>query len=198
MDIPITVDDVAARADDRPPAEADEHALIRRALAEPAEFATLYRRHYDAMAGYLFRRTGDRHATEELLSELFVAAWRGLARFEPRGVPFRGWLYGIATRLVNRHVRRRRVRPEPLDPDANLADPRPAAPARAETSDEAARVLRALLQLAPKHQTVIALHYMEGLAIEEIAAALGVRPGTVKSRLDRARRRLKKRLTARR
>lgn len=162
-----------------------------RAAADPAAFAALYRRHYGAVAGYLFRRTGDRHVTEELLSEVFVAAWRGLGRYRSRGAPFRCWLYGIASRRVNRWVQRRRRREEPCGDLPHVPDPRRAAAAAAEASDEAARLLALVLALRPAQQTVLALYYFEGLGIGAIAAALGVRPGTVKSRLDRARRQLK-------
>ena len=170
----------------------DECALVRRAVDEPLAFALLYRRHYDRMASYLFRRTGDRHATEDLLSELFLAAWKGLPHFEHRGVPFQGWLYGIATRLANRWVGRRR-------PLARLEDPaRVEGPDGSFARDAADEVQTHLLALAPKHQAVLTLLYLEELRVDEIAAALGIRPGTVKSRLDRARRKLKHSMQARR
>ncbi|MFG0320198.1 MAG: RNA polymerase sigma factor [Planctomycetota bacterium JB042] len=192
MDLAITAGDPKEGAPAPANALEEELALVRRAVDEPRAFAILYRRHYDRMATYLYRRTGDPHATEDLLSELFLAAWRGLPRFEPRGVPVRGWLYGIATRLANRRARRRRP-VESLD-DPGAIEGRD----RTDGRDDADEVRTLLAPLSPNHQAALVLHYVEGLSVDEIAAALGIRPGTVKSRLDRARRKLRSQIQARR
>ena len=85
-----------------------EPALVERAKSDRDSFSQLYRLHYRSIARYLYRRTGDVHLTEELLSDVFFTALRTLPRFEQRGIPFRSWLYRIATNSVNNWARRRR------------------------------------------------------------------------------------------
>ncbi len=140
-------------------------------------FAELYRRHYDAIGTYLYRRTGDADATRDLLSDVFLAALRTVGRFRWRGIGARHWLYRIATRAANRWARRRR--PAPL-PD-EVACPR-TPPLEAQE-----QVTRLLLSLPARFQEVLTLHYLEGLDVAETARVLGVARGTVKSRLSRAR-----------
>ena len=160
-------------------ADAPEAALVSRAKRDPQAFAALYRQHYAAIAGYVFRRVGDQHTAEDLTADVFLEAVRSLSGYRHRGVPFRAWLYRIATHTVNRWARRHRKRfcqtlPESLAcVESDVADP------------TVARL--AMLSLSPKHQAVLALHYLEGLSVEEVASVIGCRIGTVKSRLSRAR-----------
>ena len=74
----------------------DERSLIDAARSDPHAFGTLYQRHYQSIASYLFRRTGDRHATEDLLSEVFLQAMRRLGIFRWTGIPLRFWLLRMA------------------------------------------------------------------------------------------------------
>jgi RNA polymerase sigma-70 factor (ECF subfamily) len=167
-----------------------EAQLVERARFDRGAFAELYREHYGAIGSYLFRRTGDAHATEDLLGDTFLAALRAMPRFAHRGVPFRQWLLRIATRAANRWARVEGRRPRRLDGEAALegvaAGERDAA-AGAERTDERAWVQRCLLAIPARFQAAIALHYVEGLSVEEVARTLGCRPGTVKSRLSRGR-----------
>ncbi len=70
----------------------DEAELIERARHDRDAFARLYRNHYAGVLGYLYRRTGDSHAAEDLVSEVFISAMQGLPRYQHRGTPFRYWL----------------------------------------------------------------------------------------------------------
>jgi RNA polymerase sigma-70 factor (ECF subfamily) len=141
---------------------------------------------------------GDPHAAEDLASDVFLSALTALPRFRHRSVPVRAWLYRIATNGANRWARRRR-RQAVRDWEAVSAAVRSAglAPASepAVTSDMARS---AMLTLKPRHQTVLTLHYLEGLSIEQIGLALGCSEGTVKSRLARGRDALRERLKERR
>lgn len=168
-----------------------EAGLIERARTDRAAFAELYRNHYAAIGSYLLRRSGDAHATEDMLSEVFLSALRGIRRYKSRGAPFQHWLYRIATNVANRWARKHRVRFERLDEGADIADAREPANTDSEVDP---RVQRAVLALAVKHQEVLMLHYVEGLNVDEVAHVLGSRPGTVKSRLSRAREALAARL----
>lgn len=172
----------------------DERELIERAKRDREGFAALYRAHCRAISGYVFRRVGDPHTCEDLVADVFTIALRDLPRFEYRGVPIRSWLFRIATNRINRWARRERRRAmqrlnhEPLAPESNdTPDGLTGQDARA-----------ALLTLAPRYQTVLALHYLEGMPVAEVARTLGCRPGTVKSRLSRGRDALRRRLQQRR
>lgn len=168
-----------------PAAAADEELLARAATCRDA-FAELYRRHYGRIGTYLLRRTGDRATTEDLLAEVFLAALKGVRRFRWRGIGFDHWLYRVATRAANKWARRSRLRRfVPLAAAKGV----PARPVR----DEADEVTAMLLGLPPRLQAVLSLHYLEGLSVEEVARVVGVRPGTVKSRLSRAREALRSR-----
>ena len=163
----------------------DEGALIARARTEKEAFAELYRRHYEAIGSYLFRRTGDRHATEDLLSEVFLGALRGLPRYRYKGIAFRHWLYRIATHAANRWAKKNRRKFAPLEVSSVAPE---------SNGDDLEELHAHLLRLPPHQQAVVALHYLEGLSVDEIATTLGTRPGTVKSRLARARQTLRARL----
>jgi RNA polymerase sigma-70 factor (ECF subfamily) len=165
-------------------------------LTDPAVFGPLYRRHYPAIAGYLFRRTGDAHAAEDLAAETFLAAMRGIAGFKGTDdAAFRRWLFVIATNAANRWARRRaRLR---ITADAAARTKPCEAPAAHDTAAEREEAQAALLALPAEHQAVLSLHYLEGLPLEEVAAVIGRPAGTIKSRLFRARRALAKELERR-
>jgi RNA polymerase sigma-70 factor (ECF subfamily) len=175
----------------------DERELVERAKSDRAAFSVLYRRHYRALCSHVLRRTGDVHTTEDLVSDVFLTALRTLPRYRYRGVPFRFWLLRIATNAVNRWARRRRRRVTETAQVAELAD---AATVRSSTDGglDVERAQRALLSLPPKYQAVLSLHYLEGLALGEVATVIGCRVGTVKSRLARAREALGAALSRRR
>jgi len=169
----------AAIPDDTPLVE-DETRLIDRARHDPDAFGCLYRRHYRAIARYLIRRVGDEQTAEDLAGETFLAAWRAIARYRHTRAPFRAWLMRIATNEANRWARRAR-RANGVRPNAQPAR----TPEDRIADHELAR--HALLALSPAQQAVLTLRLVEELSVEETALVLGVRAGTVKSRLARAR-----------
>lgn len=182
-----------ARAEACGSEEVSERDLVERAKRDPQAFAAIYRAHYAPIAGYIYRRVGDVHATDDLVAEVFLTAMRSLRGYRYRGVPIRAWLYRIATNTVNRQARRLRRRPvEHLGGNSLESRTRAAPP---DERVDASGPRRAMLALSPKHQAVLALHYLEGLSLEEVAAVIGCRIGTVKSRLSRAREALRDRLS---
>ena len=168
---------------------APEQELIERAKRDPGAFGVLYERFYGVLAGYVFRRTGDAHTTEDLVADTFVIVAKSLHRFRYRGVPLRFWLMRIATNVVNRWSRRQRMT-VPLDADQL----RTQSESDAHNGVDLARMQCALLSVPPKHQAVLALYYLEGLSVKETAAVIGCREGTVRSRLARARDALRRQL----
>lgn len=174
--------------------DAEPHeATVARARSDPEAFAAIYRAYYPAVVGYLYRRLGDVHTAEDVAAETFIRALRGIGRYEPRGLPLKAWLLRIATNEAHRRARR----------DRRLKERTPATftPAGAECRagpDELRTVLAAFAALPARWQDVLALHHLEGLSMDQAALVLGCRPGTVKSRLARAREALRRELERRR
>jgi RNA polymerase sigma-70 factor, ECF subfamily len=164
---------------------------------DAAAFGLLFERHADAIYNYCFRRTGDWTAAEDLLSLVFLEAWRHRSQ-QLDGPHVLPWLYGIATNVIRNHHRgSRRYRralallseqtPEPVAGDTALS----------HLEDELAMgaALALLDELPPHERDVFALVAWADLSYEEAAAALGVPVGTVRSRVARARARLRKLVT---
>ncbi|MFE1947208.1 RNA polymerase sigma factor [Streptomyces massasporeus] len=167
--------------------------LIRASLQEPERFAALFDRHAPAIHQYVARRLG-RDAADDVTAETFLTAFRIRARFDPVRAGVRPWLYGIAAKQIGRH-RRQEVQALKLlartghDPVADSwtdsADDRVAAEA-------AARPLAgALARLSAGDRHVLLLFAWADFSYQEIAEALGIPVGTVRSRLNRARRKLR-------
>ena len=173
----------------------EERDFVARARRDRAAFTQLYRRYYDDVTSYVYRRLGDVHATEDVVAEVFLAVMQSLRRYQYRGIPLKAWLYRIATNSVNRWLRRNRryVLGHPAtaqDGGEAILDPR--------EREDTTSAREAMLALSPKHQTVLSLHYFEGLSVEEVASVIGCRVGTVKSRLSRGRKSLQQELLRRR
>ena len=164
------------------PTPAEATLIARAQTKDRAAFGQLYRIHYPAIAGCLFRRTGDRHTAEDLAADTFLAAFNALPRYRVTQVPLRIWLLRIATNAANRWARGRlRLKLTRIGMAPMTAGPAGEHQAAMEEAQAA------LLALPPDQQAVISLHYLESLSVEEVGAVLGCPPGTVKSRLARAR-----------
>jgi RNA polymerase sigma-70 factor (ECF subfamily) len=145
-----------------------------------------------------YRLTGNRHDAEDLTQEVFVRVFRSLSSYTPG--TFEGWLHRITTNLFLDQVRRKqRIRFDALSDDAadRLAgrDPGPAEAYEAAHFDD--DVQHALDELLPEFRAAVVLADIEGLTYEEIAATLGVKLGTVRSRIHRGRAQLRKALAHR-
>jgi RNA polymerase sigma factor (sigma-70 family) len=157
---------------------------------ESVAFAGMYDAHAADLLRYLWRRCGDRAQAEDLLSVVFLEAWRRRAALRP-GAATRPWLYGIATNVLRNHRRSLRRHRAALERIAAAAPTcAPAADEQAAIQARLADALDALRRLPRREQDVVALCVWTQLSYEEAAAALGVPVGTVRSRLSRARSRL--------
>ena len=160
---------------------------MRRAVEDADAFAELYRAHCVAITRYVQRRVGRTDVADDLVAETFTIALESLGAYRWRGLPFRSWLYRLASTAIHRWLRRDRYR----QVDALEDDP----PSAIQPPNEAAELARqVLLTLPARYQTALALHYLEGMSVEEVAAVTGVRSGTVKSQLSRGREMLRTRL----
>jgi len=180
--------------DDRP-TDAD---LIAASLTDPARFALIFDRHYDAIHRYLARRLGGALA-EDLTATVFLKAFESRHRFRPSASSAAPWLYGIASNVLRRHGRTelRRLRAYARLRHGESAELDTGAVAdRADAASAAPRVYLALAALQEAERTTLLLVAWEDLTYEEVAVSLDIPVGTVRSRLHRARGRLRELLSA--
>lgn len=159
-------------------------------------FAELHRRHAPRSLRLAFRVLGDADLAADAVQEAFLTVYRKGARFEERA-QFTSWLFRV---VLNRSIDLRRKsrrgpfesrtaptgRTESPDPIAEAASPAGGPEAAARGAERAEAVRDAIAQLSPKLAEIVLLRYPEGLSYEEIGALLGLPPGTVRSRLNRA------------
>jgi RNA polymerase sigma-70 factor (ECF subfamily) len=159
--------------------------VIALSLTEPETFATIFERHFDEIHRYLRRRFPS--AAEEIAADVFVAAFAGRSRYRAHGDSARPWLYGIASNLL---YKRRRSEARSLRAHARAGGRREVAdePGDAVAERRSAEVAAALARLRADDRDVLLLHGLADLSYEEVATALDVPVGTVRSRLSRARR----------
>ncbi len=168
-------------------------ALIARSLDAPLVFGAVFDRHYDFVHRYLARRVGSEVA-EDLASETFTTAFRVRDRYDVGHADARPWLLGIATNLVRHHrraeVRRLRaygrveVAQAAVIEEARLV-------ARADAAAAGPQIARALARIPDADRDALLLLAWADLTYGEIARALGIPIGTVRSRIHRARLRLR-------
>jgi RNA polymerase sigma factor (sigma-70 family) len=175
------------------PGYRDDAALIRLSQAEPEHFATLFRRHAPTIQRYVARRLGP-DVAEDIVAEVFLAAFRQRAAYLPSQPDARPWLYGIATHLIGRHRRSeirayRALARTGTDPVTEPFTDRVDAAVSAEGMTR--QLAGALARLPSAHRDALLLVAWGGLSYEQAAASLGVPVGTVRSRLSRARARLR-------
>ncbi len=154
-------------------------------------FGRIFDEHYAGIRRYLARRIGE-HTADDLAAETFLVAYRDRHRYDPARGPVRPWLFGIATNLLRQHWRQeaRGYHDNAREDTAReqATDSHDSQVARRVDAERDARLLAAaLVRLAPGDRDVLLLSCWGGLDGNEIAAALDIPPGTVRSRLHRAR-----------
>jgi RNA polymerase sigma factor (sigma-70 family) len=166
-------------------------AVIAASLDDPDRFTEIFERHFDAIYGFTARRLG-REIADDVGASVFVEAFSARSRFELDRADARPWLYGIATNLIHRHHRgeTRRLRAyartepqgtgEPLDIEQRL-----------DAEALGPQLASALRDLAATDRDAILLFAWAGLSYDDIAIATDVPVGTVRSRIHRARHRLR-------
>ncbi len=193
---PLAHDQATPLADDQATPLADDAAIIARSMDDPEQFAVLYRRHAARLYRYAARRLGPDLA-DDLVADTFLHAFRQRAKYHSDCPDARPWLYGIATRLVGRN-RRAEIRQYRAlartgidvvaDSFAEVVD------ARVSAAGEYRRLAGALAALPTAYRDALLLVAWGELTYDEAAVTLGVPVGTVRSRLSRARARLRNEL----
>ena len=172
--------------------------LIAAAAGDPPQFATIYDRHAGVVFRFLVRRVG-RDVADELLGDTFRIAFERRGSFDVARPNARPWLYGIATNLVAKH---RRSEARRLHATARLAVERACGAGDDRVTDalDAAQqwpsVVAGIAALPEAERDALLLFVWEELTYDEIAVALDIPVGTVRSRINRARRRLRELNTA--
>jgi RNA polymerase sigma-70 factor (ECF subfamily) len=188
--------------------ESDAEILRRIGLRDRQAFDALFRRYASRLRARLQRIVQDPVAVEDLLQEAFFRVWTRADRYQGRG-PVAAWLYRIASNLALNHLRTARRRRElPLEaPEADDSDEQmatlssriaessmPGPEAQFEQAELRREVERLVRDLPESKRDVLRLVHGQDLSVDEAAVALGVPPGTVKSRLFYGRRALEQRL----
>ncbi|GAA3974085.1 RNA polymerase sigma factor [Actinomadura viridis] len=174
----------------------DDATVIERSRHEPDRFAVIYDRYFTEIYRYVAARLG-RDAADDVAAETFYAAFRKRDRFDPVRGAVRPWLYGIATNLVGQHRRdesrrftaftRAAAHPRPDGHEARVA-------AKVAAEGVRPQLAGALAALPEGDRDVLLLVAVGGLAYDEVAQALEIPKGTVGSRMNRARRKLREAL----
>ena len=165
----------------------DELLAVRCQLGEPAAFDELIARWHAPLWSFVRRLAGDDDAAREIFQDVWVRVIRGIARLRD-GSKLRAWLFGIARRTLMDRLREQYAKP--TDPEIDMDE------IAADTwTDEADANLQALddslARLPIVEREVLTLFYLEELSLSEVAEALRVPVGTIKSRLFRARQMLR-------
>ena len=169
--------------------------LIRASWDEPDRFAALYDRYAAQLYRYAYRRMGAAAAAEDVVADTFLAAFRRRHSYDLGRPDARPWLFGILTRELGRHDRAERAHYRALARSASTSSP---ADSPAEDVDDrvAAGAIRtelaaALAALPARDRDVLLLVAWGDFAYGEVASALDIPVGTVRSRLNRARRKVR-------
>lgn len=171
-------------------------AVFERSAVEPQLFSIVFDRYYRAVYGYLSRRVG-RTIADDLAAETFVRAFERRAAYDPAAERALPWLLGISLNLLAHHRRsearqfRALAAAAPLEPGGNAPDEE--GRVDAETTQ---RLIAGLEQLDDYDREALLLYAWGELKYHEIADVLGIPVGTVRSRLNRARRKLREVLEA--
>lgn len=172
---------------------ASDAAVIAASRDEPPVFATIFDRHYAAVHRYLARRVGSILA-DDLASETFTVAFDARRRYGVSRPDARPWLFGIATNLVRHHRRAelRRIRAYGrLDHSSETGAEQDEIVDRVDAQRSAKALADALSRISARDRDALLLFAWADLRYEEIAVALRIPVGTVRSRLHGARRRLR-------
>lgn len=155
---------------------------------DPAAERELYDHHVDRVYRLAFRMTGDPSLAEEYTQDTFVRVYQRLAEFRGEAA-LSTWITSVAVSVVYsglRKLRRFRERERDLDDAVAVAEP-----TRSAEPDLKVRLARAIDDLPTGYRTVFVMHDIEGYTHQEIGDALGIRDGTSKAQLSRARARLR-------
>jgi RNA polymerase sigma-70 factor (ECF subfamily) len=177
----------------RPAQEVSDAEIIRQSWGEPERFAAIFDRYYAQIHGYVARRLG-RGLADDVAAETFLIAFAGRARYQMSRPDARPWLYGIVSNLISRYHRAERRRYRALArTGAHQASegPEEEVTARLDAQAYRAPLAAALAGIPSADRDVLLLVAWAQLTSDEAGESLGIPAGTARSRLHRARKRLR-------
>jgi len=193
----VSTGEYAALAREHGGAPTDEALLRRCADGDSEALRELTRRYQAPLYRFLLRMMGSHEDAEEAVLDVFVRAWRNAARFEYRA-RVGTWLYRIAVNIARDAHSRKNARPREVELEAAershaaVGSAEEDAVSRLEQADRTRVLHRALNRLSPDDRLILLLYYLEDREYEEIQQITGLSYTVLKTRLARARRRLKK------
>jgi RNA polymerase sigma-70 factor, ECF subfamily len=172
-----------------------ESALIEKAQSgDRNAYGELVRQHHQGVINVVYRMCGDTHLAEDTAQDAFIQAWLNLPSFRP-GTSLRNWLYRIAINAALDSLRRAPKMPLADIDSLSMPDPQAGPEAALLQKERRLSVQKAVVSLAEASRAVLVLREYGGLSYDEISSALDIPLGTVMSRLNYARNRLKEILT---
>lgn len=170
---------VLGRAEATP---SEEEELVRRAQRGDSDaIAQIYEENVAKVFRFIAFRVGDRVEAEDLTHDVFLRVVQSIDSFQWRGTSLKAWIFRIAHNLVVDHLRQRSRRPTtPLDDEFPLPAPDDPA-AEAELRSTMSQVLRAMRHLTEAQRQAITLRFASELSVEEVAQAMGKKPGAIKA-----------------
>lgn len=178
----------------RIPLVTNDNDIIRDSLTSAERFAEIFERHITAVTAYVARRVGP-HASDDIVSETFLAAFRRRKRYDMTRTSALPWLMGIATKVLAQHRRAQATHWRALHAAFGAGDEDPVddldrSISRLDASAQLEDLFPRIAALSARDREVLFLHAWGDLTYPEIAAALGIPIGTVRSRLSRIRAKL--------
>lgn len=156
---------------------------------DPAE--SIVRQYSQEIFGYLCRFMGDRSNAEDVLGDVFVKLIEQIKKVNDPGFPWRAWLYRVATNRAISYGRKKKLRNFLFLEEEKIESNGHSPEKLAELSEEGLRIKKAIETLNHKLKSVLILRIYQEMSYEEIAQALKINIGTVKSRINEARQRVK-------
>ncbi len=167
-----------------------EYELVRAAQQQPRHFDVLYRRYFEAIYGFVFKRTRDEELSGDLTSQIFLKALTNLKRYRFQGVPFKAWLFTLAANEVNQYFRSsQKQRSISLD-SVNLREMTEEAELDV-TDQNIQRMVEVLNQLSLEEVQLIEFRFFEKIPFKEVAAIYGITETNAKVRVHRLLKKMK-------
>jgi len=183
----------------------NERKLVENAKNDPESFGILYERNYDQIFAYVLRRTADVLIAQDITSETFLKALKGLNSFKWQNVPFSAWLYRIALNEISMWLRKGSYKSSSLDglkekgyepfSEQDLEEELINSQQQVERNEQYLAVHKKLEIIPEKYREVISLRFFADKQVNEIAQILSKPEGTVKSLLHRGLEKLKKEMS---
>lgn len=171
----------------------DEELALQMQLGSGDAFEEIIKRYHGPIHVYILRRCDDYHATHDITQEIFIKMCRGIQYYRP-GLSFKAWLYSIAINTYKDYRKKAYIRKvTPGLEETKCCSTNTTTPEEALLKDyERARLIQEINSLGDIYRETLILRYYDELKLDEIASALNIPTGTVKSRLSKGLSQLKK------